>query len=380
MKKILIVQDNLRMGGIQKSLVNFLNALSSEYDLTVLLFERGGALSAQIPKQVRVRYAHPAYSLLNVTKKQTRRRPALFLAKTFFYLWSRFFGRKSAMRLLGVFQKKLRGYDIAISYAHPMVKSAFSGGAAEFVLQKVQAERKFCFVHCDYQHSGNAEPYTNELYGKFNKIVCVSESVKERFLFVLPALADRTQVLYNFYDLNVVGLAEKGDVLFDPSALNLVTVARLSPEKGIDRMIEAIHLSSRRDLCYYVVGSGPAEVSLCALVERYGLGKQVFFVGETMNPYVYMKQADYVVVSSYHEAAPMVFDEAKTLGVPVIATETTSAREMLGEQYGIVCDNSTEGLLAVLRRIKKHGQFETITVDNNMQKAQFEKLCFSGEI
>lgn len=99
-----------------------------------------------------------------------------------------------------------------------------------------------------------------------------------------------------------------------------------------------------------------------------------------MNPYVYMKQADYVVVSSYHEAAPMVFDEAKTLGVPVIATETTSAREMLGEQYGIVCDNSTEGLLAVLRRIKKHGQFETITVDNNMQKAQFEKLCFSGEI
>lgn len=42
MKKILIVNNNLDMGGIQKSLVNLVKEVYEEYDITLLLFSKSG--------------------------------------------------------------------------------------------------------------------------------------------------------------------------------------------------------------------------------------------------------------------------------------------------------------------------------------------------
>ena len=42
MKKILIVNNNLDMGGIQKSLVNLVKEVYEEYDITLLLFRKSG--------------------------------------------------------------------------------------------------------------------------------------------------------------------------------------------------------------------------------------------------------------------------------------------------------------------------------------------------
>ena len=42
MKKILIVNNNLDMGGIQKSLVNLVKEVYKEYDITLLLFSKSG--------------------------------------------------------------------------------------------------------------------------------------------------------------------------------------------------------------------------------------------------------------------------------------------------------------------------------------------------
>ena len=84
-----------------------------------------------------------------------------------------------------------------------------------------------------------------------------------------------------------------------------------------------------------------------------GVTKQVFFMGEKVNPYAYMKNADYLLVPSYHEAAPLVFDEAKCLGLKIITTDTVSAKELVGTDYGIVCENEDSALRNVLTLLKK---------------------------
>jgi len=81
------------------------------------------------------------------------------------------------------------------------------------------------------------------------------------------------------------------------------------------------------------------------LAMEKGMTQSVFFYGEQTNPYRYMKNADLLLMTSFHEAAPMVIDEAVSLGIPVLTAETTSSQEMVhGRHCGRVCPNTREGI------------------------------------
>ena len=91
---------------------------------------------------------------------------------------------------------------------------------------------------------------------------------------------------------------------------------------------------------------------LTDLARIMGISDSVFFYGEQSNPYRYMKNADLLLISSYHEAAPMVIDEARSLGVPILTTETTSSRDMVSDMgCGFVCENSTSALCEKLYEV-----------------------------
>lgn len=352
MKKVLIVQDNLKMGGIQKALINALRvAPQDEYDITLLLFYEDGPLLKELPNGIKVISCGKRYSILGKTKRELRETKLLFLLKSFLHIWSRLFNRKSAMRLLGIGKKKLKGYDYAISYAHPFHKKVLSGGAAEFILSKVQATKKVCFVHCDYLHAGIRTKYNDKLFSKFHKIACVSNSVRERFLTALPNLSEQTVVIKNTIPMDLIlRLSCEDPFEYDTNYINILSVARLSDEKGVDRAIQALAFADRKDLRYYIVGMGPLENELKNLAREKGIEEQIFFMGEQENPYRFMKRADYLLVPSYHEAAPVVFDEANVLGLKIISSNTTSAKEMIGKD-GIIFEDQ-KGLDEILFNLK----------------------------
>ena len=54
MKRILIVNNNMHIGGVQKALLNLLQTLHADYDITLLLFYRGGALLNEYGRAVAV--------------------------------------------------------------------------------------------------------------------------------------------------------------------------------------------------------------------------------------------------------------------------------------------------------------------------------------
>ena len=69
----------------------------------------------------------------------------------------------------------------------------------------------------------------------------------------------------------------------------------------------------------------------------------IHLYGNQDNPYPYIKAANLFYLGSFHEAAPMVYAEAMTLGVPVLTTNTCSAEELVGEK-GFVCENDENGI------------------------------------
>lgn len=371
MKKILIVNNNLDMGGIQKSLVNLLKEVYKEYDITLMLFSKSGALLDEVPEGVNIITPCKAYSILGLSKEELKKHPLLFLLKALHITYTKIFSRRSAMKLLGIFQKEIRGYNTVISYSHLPHHKYFGNGCGDFVLDKTIAEKKICLIHCDYLNSGYMTEQNNAEYHEFDKIACCSNSVKMRFIQGSSVDSSKVYTLRNFFDFDVRELAYDSPIYYDNDYINIVIVARLSSEKGIDRAIEALHNSERSNLRYYIIGDGPQKSALMDLASKYDVDKQVFFAGEQKNPYRYMLNADYLLVPSRHEAAPMVFDEAKLLGIKIVATRTTSADEMIGQEGGIVCENSTVGITDALQKLKKQADYDNNTTSNRTQVMQF---------
>lgn len=374
MKKILIVNNNLDMGGIQKSLVNLVNEIYEEYDVTLLLFSKSGSLLRGIPEKVKVITPRKVYRILGLEKKDLKKHPLLYMLKAFLLAYTKIFSRRSAMKLLGLFQKEISGYDAAISYSHFLHPKYFGNGCADFVLDKTASKNKVCFVHCDYLNFGGQTEASNQAYMEFDKIACCSDSVRERFLRGSKLPDSKVYTVKNFYDLGLASYRSDAMMLFDESFINVLLIARLSKEKGIPRAIEALVQSKRMDIRYYIVGDGPQKEEIVRLISKYQMDKRVTMLGEQSDPYKYLDQADWLLVPSFHEAAPMVFDEAMLMGIKVITTNTTSAEEMIGCGRGIVCENSTNGIARVLTSIGKSAKSVDGALDNEKQRRQFAAL------
>ena len=374
MKRILIVNNNLDMGGIQKSLVNLVKEIHKEYDITLLLFSKSGSLLREIPKSVKIITPLKAYRILGLEKKDLKKYPLLFVLKAVLLAYSKISSRRSAMKLLGLFQKRISGYDAVISYSHFPHPNYFGNGCADFVLDKTVCKNKICFVHCDYLNFGGQTEANNRAYMEFDKIACCSDSVRERFLLGSKLPDSKVHTVRNFYDLQLESYQSEDAELFDESFVNVVLIARLSNEKGIPRAIEALVQNKRKDICYYIIGDGPQKEEIVSLINKYQLDSRVTLLGEQSDPYQYLIQADWLLVPSFHEAAPMVFDEAMLMGIKVITTNTTSAEEMIGCEQGIVCENSTDGIVRVLKSVGKSAKSITGDFDNEKQRKQLDSL------
>lgn len=386
MKKIIIVNNNMKVGGVQKSLYNLLWAIQGQYDVTLCLFSAAGAYLDKLPPGVKVMECAGLFRYLGMSQGECRRLDHRLKRGCLAGL-SRLFGRPAALKILLGSQKTLpETYDCAIAFLHNGSIGNFYGGVQEFVLRRIRARRKIAFLHCDYRSCGANHPQNNRIIAEFDRIAACSDGCRRAFGEVLPELLERSVTVRNCHRFDEIrAMAAQERVEYDPHRVNVVTVCRLAHEKGVERAIEAVAAAAEKGLAVtlHIVGSGAMERELRESVRGRGLEESVRFYGERENPYPFMAGADLFVLTSYHEAAPMVIEEARCLGLPVLTTRTTSSDEMVLEaNCGWVCENDhkaiTESLLALvenkdrLRRMKQ--SLQAGAMDNSAALEQFAAL------
>ncbi len=366
MKKIIFVNSNMKIGGIQKALVNLLKTISSEYEVTLFLFHEKGEYLLDIPSNVKVLRCKSWFKYLGMGQDEMKKNPLGFFFRGFLAFLTRIFGRSFTLKLMGISQRILKQeYDYAISYMQNGHQKSFYGGCNEFVLKKIKAKQKIAFLHCDYEISGANNQLNNKLYYQFDKIAFCSEGCQRSFEKILPELSEKCFTVHNCHDFNkILSLAEQNTVYYPEGVFNIVSVARLNQEKGIDRAILAINelTCNEQQVHYHIVGDGILKTDLQNLVKDLKLQDTVTFYGNQTNPYPYIKQADLLFIPSRHEAAPMVIDEAICLGCPIFSTETTSVQEMiLDRKVGFVCKNNQEAINEGLQQVlAEKGQVEQL--------------------
>ena len=171
----------------------------------------------------------------------------------------------------------------------------------------------------------------------------------------MPELSGKCVTVPNFHCCDEIrNLAKQQTYSYAPGSLHVVMVGRLAHEKGIDRAIRAVGFARAQGVpvMLHLVGAGPMERRLHELVCALTLDDAVVFHGSQSNPYRFMRNADLLLMTSWHEAAPMVIDEARVLSLPVLSVKTTSSDEMISE-CGWVCENEQAALNTALTALLK---------------------------
>ncbi len=321
---LLFVIHDLGQGGAEKVLVELVNSLdASRFDITLLALFGGGENEAFLKPHIRLKHALP--------------RP--FPANSHLM---KLFSPKFLHKLL------IRAhYDVEISY--------LEGPSARIVSGCPDPDtKKLCWIHVAQGSKSCAaasfRSYREALdaYSRFDRIVCVSDAVKDDFLSLLP-VAVPTQVLYNPIDCaKIRALAQESvpDALFLPSELAICAVGKLRANKGFARIIPMITRLRAKGIPVhlYLLGDGPERAAL----SRLAGAEAVTFLGYQTNPYKFLARCDIFISASRSEGFSTATAEALTLGVPVCAADAAGMNELLGEsEYGIVAEND-DALYAAL--------------------------------
>ncbi|UCD34330.1 MAG: glycosyltransferase [Nitrospiraceae bacterium] len=185
-----------------------------------------------------------------------------------------------------------------------------------------------------------------------DRLVAVSGAVAQDITAHDRVHANKITVIRNGIDLSLfnvplskrecrkmLGLPEEGIIVG--------ATGRLSKEKNHMLLIEAVKRLPQ-DVKGVLVGDGPLRKDL----ERAGAGK-FYFLGQleyNLIP-VSLKALDIYCFPSLWEGMPSALAEAMAAGLPVIASDISSHRELLGDAGMYVPSGDTDALTGALKRL-----------------------------
>lgn len=360
MKKILILNRSSSVGGIEKSLINFLNyVVKKDCEVDLLIWNEPDLLYDQIPKGVNV-LPSPRIEL---KEKMKSRNPLIRIISCIWYLFY-----KIEIKMCHgwrAFPKLKKHYDVGISYCQ-------NGYSPYYLIDNTNCDKKIVFYHHgEYVQINKNDKY---YYSQFDEVVAVSESVKSLLIKEFPDIENSIKIIHNMTNFDeVLELSMQTVDDMDYEGLKILTVARMSEEKGYDYAVDAAKKLEEKEIKFrwYFVGSGNYEIIMRKRVEESGI-KSIIFLGEIKNPYPYMKKCDLYVQPSKFEAFGLTVQEALLLGKVVVVTDIPTFRNMVlnnnAGPVGIIKspDDISEGIIELIydNSLKK-------TLENNVSKLIF---------
>lgn len=128
-----------------------------------------------------------------------------------------------------------------------------------------------------------------------------------------------------------------------PKTLHLLFVGRLSKQKNIPALLEALK-DTRRQVHVDIVGEGDQEESIRNLIATYGLRnvslRGRLSRGEIMKLYA---SSDALIMPSLYEAQPLVLLEAMAARIPIIGTDVIGVAEHI-KDGGIIVEPTAAGI------------------------------------
>ncbi len=322
MRLIFFARD-LEIGGVERALVNLLNALADRHSVTLVLEEKRGALLPELDGRVTL-CAAP------LSRPGQRLRNALRLA-----LWA---------------LRHARRYDFSCAYGTDRLAGSR--------MARLASKNSCLVVHNDFslilpERAAHAAFFRSLRAARFRRLVFVSRESRAAFVRRAPRLAAKTLVIGN-----LTGAARLRALAAEPCPFTrregetvFLFLGRLDErQKRLHRLLTAFRMaqSERGELRLLLVGDGPARADCEAYLRAHALTDRAQLCGAQPNPYPYLAAADCLVLASDFEGFPLVCQEALALGREVISTVSVSDDQIDLRRHAVLCEKNAAALAAAM--------------------------------
>jgi glycosyltransferase involved in cell wall biosynthesis len=310
----------------------------SEYAITLMMHKKGGEFEQFVPKNIPIKYVDLNINLWSRIKFKLYR--AFDTSKK--YHLAQLFWQSAKNQIVNYPEH----YDVAISWGQ--------GFATYYVAEKISATKKYAWVNIDYQKAGYNWARDKNIYHKFDKIIGVSDFVKES----MEQFIDKSKVQ------SIINIIDRADIenralvslpsVFLPNQINLLSVGRLTKQKGFELAIDAIKLLvlQNKNVHLYVIGEGPERAYLQRLIETNELSQNITLLGLKDNPYPYMKNCDIYLQTSRFEGLGRTIIEASILNKPIVCTDFPTAYSILdNEKTGLIVTMTPDAIANSIQRL-----------------------------
>lgn len=171
------------------------------------------------------------------------------------------------------------------------------------------------------------------MYGRYKKVICISDQAKENLLQYLPNL-NNVCTIFNGVNINKFHTAEPLPDIHKTRSI-IVMVAGFRYQKDQDTLIKAMHLLDKDKYELWLVGDGERRTELKQLVHELNLENNVKFCGIRSDVESILRSSDYVVMSSHFEGLSLSSVEGMSVGKPFIASDVDGLHEVVSG-YGIL--------------------------------------------
>ena len=332
MKKITILALHLGYGGVENAIATLANLLCEKYDVEILsVYRLYNDPVFKIDDKVKIRY------ISNI--KPNKKEMIYYLKKKNFSMLFKGLGAslktgyvkyvKTAMEL-----RKL-DTDVVIS-----TRTVHNFLVSNFVKKGI---KKIAWEH---NHHNNNKRYISALVNsckKMNYLVTVSKELKE---FYEQYLGKKVYYIPNCLD-NIPSKLSKLD------SKNLISVGRLSKEKGFDDLLKLFKKISQKHTDWHlnIVGDGMEKNDLLDLAKELKLGDKVTFHGYQDKDYIndLLLDSSIYVMTSRTESFGLVLIEAMSYGIPCVSyTSAQGANEIIddGKNGYLIKDRNEDEMIS----------------------------------
>lgn len=354
----LFVVQNMKIGGVQKSLLNITNELLKDGNkVDYLIIDFNGDLINKIDKSVNIinlpiknQYIARLYQMSFKDVIRTLKIKDIVMKTILSVAKNIGFSKNIVNNILNNIKLENQ-YDTIISF------DGMPSIADEFVASVKCNAQRVAWVHNDIKYFNIPIDKLKYHYSRFDRIGIVSEACKFNFIDLMPELCEKIYTVYNTF--NIEEILEKSNInnpYIEDKNIIFVNVGRMQHKsKRIDRIINSVQrlkIDGYKDYKVYLVGDGPSRIYYEKLVKDKDVQNQVIFIGKKDNPYPYMKYADVFIMSSQYEGYGMTLKESLILGTPCITTEFAAASEVIiNNKTGLISEISTEGIYSSMKYI-----------------------------
>lgn len=360
-KNVLFVIDEKMMGGVAVLLSDIINRINiSKYNIDVLVLHNRGDYLDNLPKGVNIIYGTKFFNTIDYTFKEVLNskniKKIISKMRVVFLMKTKLIGRRIIKERKKILTKK---YDVEV---------AFKDGFTAIFTAYGDSLKKYHWLHSDYSMydcTGNYHSLFMEIFPKFDKIIAISKSVLERFKKKYNV--HNTEVIYNIVDQNkIVKMANQETINFDKNKINLISVGRIHEMKGYSRLIDVLSKLNKEkkleNVVTRLIGDGPEYNLVKNKIIENNLEDKVLLMGRMKNPFPYVKASDLFLMCSHYEPFGLVIIEALSCGIPVLSLDVASIKEIMDSKYGMVFENSEdglyEGILSIINNPKKLDVFK----------------------